>query len=160
MTTKRNKPIGAPTKLTPALQKKFVEQVKLGNYFKPVRGYCGITYTTFRDWMCRGEEDAKLGKVTIYSDFSDAVTVAEAEAEIFIVGKWREAIEARLKLLNKDPEKVDLRIFKDFLASRYNDRWGRNVTQTSINGKLDIDVKKLSNEELQEIVDGKLRRSQ
>lgn len=149
--------MGAPLKLTPKLQKEFVKHVKAGNCFKPVCGCCGIARSTFNDWMAKGKDDSKQGKTTIFSDFMDAVRRAEAEAELYMVRLWNKAIKARLKLLKKNPEKVDHRIFLDFLASRHNNRWGRNVTQTNI-GKLDIDVKELSNEELQEIVDGKLRR--
>ena len=158
MTMKQNKPIGAPTKLTPELQKEFVKQVRLGNYFEPICGYCRISYSTFRNWMCRGEDDRNAGKQTIFLEFLEAVKGAEAQTELFLVDKWRKIIEARLKLLNQDPEKVDYRIIKDFLASRHNDRWGKNFTQTTVDGKLEIDVKTLSNEELQDIVDGKLRR--
>jgi len=154
MTIKRNKPVGAPLKLTPELQDKFVQLVKQGNYFKPVCSCCGIARSTFNDWMSKGEADAAKGKTTVFSEFMDTVRHAEAEAEVFMVSKWREVIDAKLKLLEKDPEKIDPRIFRDFLASRYNDRWGRNVTQT--NGKLDIDVKKLSDQELQDVIAGKM----
>jgi len=158
MTIKRNKPLGAPTKLTPELQKEFVKQIRRGNYIETVCGYCSIATSTFRAWMSTGKDDLEAGKTTEFSDFMAAVRGAEATAEIRLVDKWQKIIDARLKLLDSDPEKVDYRIIKDFLASRHNDRWGKNFTQTTVDGKLEIDVKTLSNEELQDIVDGKLRR--
>jgi len=105
--------MGRPTKLTPETQKRICDAVSAGNYYEPACSYVGISYQTMRNWILRGEE-AKSG---IYFEFVDALTRAEAEAEVKIVGLWEAQIPA------------DWRAARDFLERRYNDRWGRREKQ-------------------------------
>jgi len=68
---------GRPTKLTPELQEKFVAYVRAGNFIETVCAACGIHRDTYYGWM----ERAAAGEQP-YSDFSDAVGIAEAQAEL------------------------------------------------------------------------------
>ncbi len=96
-----------PSKLTPDVQTRLVRALSAGNYYEAACSYAGITYMTFRRWIERGQE-ATSGP---YREFCDAVTRAEAEAEIRTVAEWQKKV----------PE--DWKAARDFLARRYPDRW-------------------------------------
>lgn len=100
---------GRPSKLTPERQKKLVDAIRAGNYYETACTYAGIDYTTFRLWMQKGEaREAKK-----YSDFFEAITRAEAEAESRAVALWQKAM----------PD--DWRAAQMFLERRHPDRWGK-----------------------------------
>ena len=105
--------MGRPTKLNPEVQKRICDAVSAGNYYEPASVYAGITYTTMRNWILRGEE-AKSG---IYFEFVEALTRAEATAEVRIVAQWQAQIP------------IDWHAARDFLERRYGDRWGRKEKQ-------------------------------
>jgi len=98
-----------PSKLTPEIQKKIIEAVKAGNYYEAACAYAGVSYSTLRGWIVKGEK-AKSGK---YLKFLEAVRQAEAEAEARIVLQWQKAM----------PE--DWRAAQAFLERRYPERWGK-----------------------------------
>src|ERR1051326_7638986 len=60
---------GRPTKKTPAVEKRILQALKNGNTRTAAAGAGGITKETFYTWMAD------------FSDFSDAIKKAEAEAE-------------------------------------------------------------------------------
>ncbi len=66
-----------PTKLTPQLQAKICDAIRVGCYVETAAAYCGISKDTFYRWLRQGAK-AKSG---IYKDFSDAVEKAMADAE-------------------------------------------------------------------------------
>ena len=101
-----------PSKLTPEIQKKIIEAVKAGNYYEAACAYAGVSYSTLRGWIVKGEK-AKSGK---YLKFLEAVRQAEAEAEARIVLQWQKAM----------PE--DWRAAQAFLERRYPERWGKKET--------------------------------
>lgn len=117
---------GRPTKLTPAVQARICEAIEDGNYYQPSCARAGIHFTSFLNWMQRGQEEQE----GIYFDFFNAVTRAEAEAEAKMVSQWKEQI----------PE--DWRAARDFLARRHPERWapksyldaqvGGEITQISV----------------------------
>lgn len=100
---------GRPSKLTPEVKARLVQAIEAGNYYEAACGYAGITYTTFRNWMIKGE-NAKSGK---YREFFEAITRAETVAEVRMVAQWQQHM----------PE--DYRAIRDFLERRFPDRWGR-----------------------------------
>ncbi|NMP20749.1 hypothetical protein [Sulfobacillus harzensis] len=112
-------PRGRPSKLTPERQKKLVDAIRAGNYYETACTYAGIDYTTFRLWMQKGEaREAKK-----YSDFFEAITRAEAEAESRAVALWQKAM----------PE--DWRAAQMFLERRHPDRWGKqDKLKTEVSG--------------------------
>ena len=128
---------GRPTKLTSEVQARLVQAIEAGNYYEAACGYAGITYTTFRNWMIKGE-NAKSGK---YHEFFDAITRAEAVAEVRMVAQWQQHM----------PE--DYRAIRDFLERRFPERWGRkDKVQQEISGPDGgpiqwVDLVKLANDD-------------
>lgn len=111
--------MGRPSKLTPEVVKRLTEAIRDGNYYEAACGYAGITYTTFRNWMIKGE-NAKSGK---YREFFEAIMQAECEAEVRMVAQWQQHM----------PE--DYRAIRDFLERRFPERWGRkDKVQQEISG--------------------------
>ena len=108
----------AQSKLTPELQDKIVQAIRMGNYVETAVAYAGIHKDTFYNWLQRGKDEPG----SIYADFSDAVEKAKADSEVRDValiekaatdGSWQ---AAAWKLERKFPQK-----------------WGR-VTRTEITG--------------------------
>lgn len=110
---------GRPSKLTSEVKARLVQAIEAGNYYEAACGYAGITYTTFRNWMIKGE-NAKSGK---YREFFEAITRAETVAEVRMVAQWQQHM----------PE--DYRAIRDFLERRFPERWGRkDKVQQEISG--------------------------
>ncbi len=101
--------MGRPSKLTPETQKKLVEAISAGNFYETACTHAGIEYQTFRNWMKAGEQ-ATNGR---FFDFFEAITRAEAEAEMRAVEMIRQAM----------PD--DWRAAVALLERRHPDRWGR-----------------------------------
>ncbi len=136
---------GRPSKLTSEVKARLVQAIEAGNYYEAACGYAGITYTTFRNWMIKGE-NAKSGK---YREFFEAITRAETVAEVRMVAQWQQHM----------PE--DYRAIRDFLERRFPDRWGRkDKLQQEISGpngqpvevEMEVDLSCLSDEELRTLV--------
>ena len=114
-----------PSKLTPERQQKLVEAIAAGNYYETACTYAGIDYTTFRLWMIRGEQE-KQGK---YSEFFEAITRAEAEAENTAVQIWQKAMAD------------DWRAAQMFLERRHPDRWGKHTRldmRQEVSGQMEV----------------------
>lgn len=103
--------MGRPSKLTPEVTKRLTEAIRAGNYYEAACAYAGIAYSTFREWMVRGEK-AKSGK---YREFMEAIKKAEHEAEVRMVAMWQKHM----------PE--NWQAIATFLERRYPDRWGRRM---------------------------------
>ena len=101
-----------PSKLTPEIEKKILDAIRIGNYYEAACAYAGINIRTFYRWMENGEK-AKSGK---YCQFCHAVKQAEGDAEARIVAQWT----------SKTPE--DWRAAQAFLEHRYPERWGKKET--------------------------------
>ncbi|GGA31944.1 hypothetical protein GCM10007416_00600 [Kroppenstedtia guangzhouensis] len=67
-----------PEKLTPELQQKVVDAIRMGNYIETAAAFSGISKDTLYRWLKQGRR-AKRGK---YREFSDAVEKALAESEM------------------------------------------------------------------------------
>lgn len=105
-------------KLTPDVQDRVIQAIKMGNYQETAAAYAGISQSTFYHWMDRGRNEPG----SIYSEFLEAVEKAKADSEVRDValiekaatdGSWQ---AAAWKLERKFPQK-----------------WGR-VTRTEITG--------------------------
>ena len=88
-----------PTKLTPDVIEDICNWLKLGYYQEDAATMAGISASTFYDWMKKGDEgqkalesgtssslpaiqeDGEVEIVDMYSEFSEAVKKARAEAE-------------------------------------------------------------------------------
>jgi hypothetical protein len=100
---------GRPSKLTPVLQQKVCDAVRVGNGFDVAAAFAGIDKTTFHRWMKRGMR-AKRG---LYREFYLAVQKASSDAET-----------RALAIVNKAaPE--DWRAAAWFLERKSPERWGR-----------------------------------
>jgi hypothetical protein len=65
-----------PTKLTPELQKKVIEAIRLGATYELAAAYAGIHYDTFHRWMTKGKEAQSGAFCVFYEDVSQADGVA------------------------------------------------------------------------------------
>jgi hypothetical protein len=134
--------VARPTKLTPTRHERIVQILRVGNHRDAACHAAGIAPSTFYAWLKRGEHDDD----GIYRQFLEAVTRAEAEAEVYAVAVIRRAM----------PD--DWRAAIAFLERRYPSRWHRQTT-TELTGKdggpirtkveqLPLDLSDLSDEEL------------
>jgi len=106
---------GRKTKLTPEIHKRITDIIQAGNYAKIAAFAAGINPDTYYEWLNRGKSDAAKGKTTIFSDFSDAVTRAEAIAEA-----------ANVTLIRTAAQNGTWQAAGWFLERKHSDRWGRN----------------------------------
>lgn len=100
--------VGRPSKFTPETKKKLLDAIRMGNYREPSCNYAGISVSTFYAWLQKGRRQKK-GQ---FVEFLEAVTRAEAEAEVRMVAQWQAQIPK------------DWRAARDFLARRFPERWG------------------------------------
>ncbi|MBZ9715506.1 hypothetical protein [Deinococcus multiflagellatus] len=105
-------PRGRKTKLTPALQEKFIRAVRAGNCVETCCDYVGINPDTYYEWQKRGQQGGAANE--IYREFRAAVLDAQASAEIESV--------ARIRLSG---QKGNWRADAWYLERRHPDRWGR-----------------------------------
>ena len=134
-----------PTKLTPQLIEEISNWLKLGYYQEDAAVMAGISPSTFYDWLKKGaEEDAKqeqikaleagdsplpaikedsdIELVYIYSEFSEAVARARAEAE-----------GAHIKNIRRAADNGTWQASAWFLERSFPKKWGKRST-------LDIDA--------------------
>jgi hypothetical protein len=78
---------GRRSRLTPEVAAGIVLAVRAGDPFEVAAATQGIPRATFWDWMHRGETEGR----DPYTDFSDRVRRAEAEAHTLFVGSVRRA---------------------------------------------------------------------
>ena len=73
-----------PTKLTPELQKRITDAIQGGVDKKVAAAMAGIAESTFYDWLDQGRKPDALPE---FSEFSESIERAEAEAEVVKVGR-------------------------------------------------------------------------
>lgn len=114
--------VGKPLKLNTDLQAGLVKVIQAGNYLETAAAYVGISVSTLRDWIRRGEREAqrlstknaKSNKTEQpYLEFSAAIKKAQAEGEIRDV----------LLIGNAARETWQAAAWR--LERRFPDRWGR-----------------------------------
>lgn len=139
-TKKADRKPGAPLKLTPKLQKEFVDYIAEGQYFETACGLCKIHYTTFRIWMIKGAAEES----GMYHDFMVAVNEAEAKSERSANLYWQAHFNS------------DYRAIRDWMDRRFRNKWGRkDIVELSgpdggpiVTQDQKQDLSKLSNDEL------------
>lgn len=118
------KATGRPAKLTAQREATILSALKAGNYRETVARYAGIGVSTLYAWLEKGEADLaasekveKEGKTppkpTIYQEFLEAVTRAEAEAEVRAVTVLQTAM------------REDWRAAAEYLQRRHSKRWSK-----------------------------------
>lgn len=115
---------GRPTKLTPELQDKLCELLRVGIYADAACAIAGVAEPTFYEWLQRGESEPN----SIYAKFAEAIKKATSEAEYAALRTLHEGengwqakawfLERRFprKYGRRDPEYAELRELKDRMA--------------------------------------------
>jgi hypothetical protein len=131
--------MGRPTKLTPETQEKICHAIRLGAIYEHACNYAGVTYSSFRNWMIKGEA-AKSGK---FLDFFEAIKKAEGTAS----SKW-------LGMIEEAAEDGNWQAAAWKLERRYPDAYGKRmrVDQRSVN--LDVDLNGLEDEQILRLASG------
>src|SRR5262245_20899483 len=78
---KRKHPGGRPSKLTARGQRRVCAAIAKGAYLENACAAAGVGYSTFRTWMTTDSPR--------HREFQEAVTRAEAQAELAVVAQWR-----------------------------------------------------------------------
>jgi hypothetical protein len=115
-----------PTKLTPEVHKAVVDALEIGATRVDAAGAAGIDYTTFLNWMERGEKDGK----GIFFKFFKASALAEYRARL----KY-------LKVIQKAADDGDWRAALEYLKRRDRQNWGDVVDVTTGGEKIVINLK-------------------
>ena len=105
---------GRPSKLTPKVEKEFVDLVKSGNYIETACVMVGIGRSTYYDWIKKANDSIESNR---YTKFRDNVRKAQAWAEardIFIISRHAEN---------------NWRAAAWLLERKYPQRWGRRKPQ-------------------------------
>lgn len=107
--------------------------MRAGNYIGVACQYVGIGKSTYYRWMKVGalEEGKPAKDRTLFWEFWDRVTRAEAECEVSAVAQFMHHT-AR-----------DARATSDFLAKRFRERWGVQAVELrrpGEGGTLDLDA--------------------
>ncbi|MBD2082267.1 hypothetical protein [Leptolyngbya sp. FACHB-17] len=106
-----------PTKLTPELQERLLQAIRIGASLKTACAFVGIDYSTFRMWMQRGEGTHKTRKSDrVYVEFVEAVRHVEAVLEVEMLTAWRSHTKENWKAA------------AEFLARRFPERWSPSAT--------------------------------
>jgi transposase len=100
---------GRPTVMQPQLVDRLCEALGNGNWREVACAWAGISSSTFRNWMAKGEAE-KVGR---FRDFRRRVLEAEQSAEIRAVQLVMQAAEN------------DARHAEWFLERKFPERWGR-----------------------------------
>jgi hypothetical protein len=98
------------SKLTPELQKRFIDALKVSLYIETAAAFAGITPQTVRNWIRWGHEE---GGKRIYREFAIAVDQALAQVEMLDLQAIRAA--------SKDAWQASAWR----LERRFPERWGR-----------------------------------
>ena len=113
-------PAGRPTKLTPDLQKRICEAIKLGMSRERAGWFCGVTRQTIQNWIAKGEKTDK-GE---YAEFFDSLKKAEADS-----------IAVNLKNLHTAAQDGAWQASAWMLERRYPKEYGKQVVHTDDTSK-------------------------
>jgi transposase len=111
---------GRPTKLTPEVQDKLVNAIKVGATYEHAADYAGIDYSTLRRWIEKGQK-AKSGP---FCELCDAIKRAEGGAVVW----WSTQIDLAAKEGNWQAAAWKL-------ERRYPEIYGRRVQSVEHSGK-------------------------
>lgn len=102
-----------PSLLSAEITDRIVRMVRAGSYKEVAARAAGIGTSTLYSWQERGEADRVEGRQTEHAAFVEALTRAEAEAEVHAIAAVRKVME------------TDWRAAMDYLARRYPERWAK-----------------------------------
>lgn len=108
MAKRKRKRKGAPTLLTPEIQKKICSALNNGNFIETACEYAGIGKTTFYLWLEKGEQGRPE-----YVDFMNSVRASIAQGEMRLVMAIHKKID------------VDWKAAQYMLTCKFPERWGK-----------------------------------
>lgn len=119
--------LGRPTKLTPDMQKRICEAIRLGMTRERAAWFCGIHRITFLRWIARGDK-ATSGK---YFEFCEALKKAETEG-----------IAVNLKNIHNAAQSGAWQASAWILERRHPEEYGRNAITASVkaDGPVTIEI--------------------
>lgn len=114
-----NRTPGRPSKITKKVQDSFRQALLAGSHIKTAAEYAGISYSTVRNWINRGEIvlDACNGEITPehpeydYVEFLEVTKKAIAQSEVVLTTRAFNG--------SKDDPRIALKV----LERRFPDRW-------------------------------------
>ena len=118
-----------PSKLTPETHAAIVDAILHGATYKDAAEAAGVWYTTFNEWMQRGEA-AKAGQ---YYEFNHAVRKAEAQCRLNMT-----------RVIQSAAAKGDWKAAEAYLRRRDRVNWGDNVDVTSGGEAITLKIVKAS----------------
>ena len=118
-----------PSKLTPETHAAIVDAILHGATYKDAAEAAGVWYTTFNEWMQRGEA-AKVGQ---YYEFNHAVRKAEAQCRLNMT-----------RVIQSAAAKGDWKAAEAYLRRRDRANWGDNVDVTSGGEAITLKIVKAS----------------
>lgn len=147
--TSKKKQVGRPRLLDKKMHDRLVRLVATGNYYCVACAACDISYQAFNLWMQEGKQLAKE-----YLNNEDKIPKSKRKFfEFFYAIKKAEAyVETNVvaKILIDEDWKAQM----TYLERKYPDRWGR-VERQKHEGEIKINVSKLTDQELTDVINDK-----
>jgi hypothetical protein len=105
--------VGRPTLCSPAVVDKILAAVAIGSYWRPACEAAGVSYQAVREWIAKAERDRSSGITSSYTEFTDKLERAQAEAEVSLA-----------RAVAGTPD--DWRAQAFILERRYRANWGKS----------------------------------
>jgi hypothetical protein len=111
-----------PTALTPDVQAKVCDAMRIGAYQKEAARFAGVAENTLLSWLKTGRADVADGEDSVHARFVADFEAAEAQAVI-----------RGLTVVQRAAAEGDWRAAMTWMARRHPDRWGER-------GQVDVRV--------------------
>jgi transposase-like protein len=129
-------PRGRKTVFTPENQQRIIDALEIGATLRDATLSAGISEATFYEWLKRGREATRKNE---FSEFLEKVEAAQATCRLNFTA-----------VLAKSANDGDWRAALEYLKRRDRNNWGDYSRQDIAN----VDVSKLTDEQLARIADG------
>ena len=111
---------GRPSKLTPDLFDRLLEQVEKGAYVEVAAQAVGVHKTTLYDWAKQGQKDLEAGVESLYARVAEELPRRAAILEIELGHQWRKIAMGKEKTGN-------WLALSELLARQHPERWGKKI---------------------------------
>lgn len=147
--TSKKKNVGRPCLLDEKMHNTLVRLVAGGNYYSVACAACNISYDIFRLWMNEGRRLSKE-----YADDINSMPADRAKYFRFFVAIKKAEAYVETNVVAKILVDKDWKAQMTYLERKYPDRWGRTDRQ-KIEGEIKINVSKLTDQELTDVINNK-----
>lgn len=147
--TSKKKQIGRPCLLDKNLHDRLISLVASGNYYSVSCAACNISYDIFRLWMNEGKSLSKK-----YADDVNSMPKDRAKYFRFFVAIKKAEAYVETNVVAKILVDEDWKAQMTYLERKYPDRWGR-VERQKHEGEIKINVSKLTDQELADVINDK-----